>query len=65
METFVNNLRIQKKNLRTKIEDIYRKNYFFQIHNKIIKQQLQKHLNKTTVEEDIKNTKDIKLVIKY
>jgi hypothetical protein len=31
----------------------------------MIKQQLQRHLNKTIVKKDIKDVKDIELIIKY
>ncbi|KAH8585353.1 hypothetical protein B0O99DRAFT_696587 [Bisporella sp. PMI_857] len=51
-----------KKSLKTEIEDAYRKDYFFQIHNEIIKKQLQKHLDKSVVKE---NAKDIEPVIEH
>ena len=54
-----------KKSLRTEIEDAYRKDYFFQIYNEIMKQQLQRHLDKTTVEEDAEDTQDVEPVIEY
>jgi hypothetical protein len=47
-----------KKSLRTDIEEAYRKDYFFQIHNEMMKRQLQRHLDKTTVEEDAEDDED-------
>ncbi|KAH8586496.1 hypothetical protein B0O99DRAFT_62841 [Bisporella sp. PMI_857] len=38
-----------KKSLRTEMEDAHRKNCFFQIHDKMTKKQLQRHLDKRVV----------------
>lgn len=54
-----------KKNLRSEIEDAYRKDSFFQIHSEMMKRQLQKRLYKTVVEEDAENAKDIEPVIEH
>lgn len=42
-----------KKSLKDEIKDAYRKDYFFRIHNEMMKKQLKRQLNKTVVEEDI------------
>ena len=34
------------------MKDVYRKDYFFQIHNKIIKRQLNRQLNKVVIEQE-------------
>ena len=34
------------------IKDVYRKDYFFQIHNEMMKRQLNRQLNKAVVEEE-------------
>jgi hypothetical protein len=54
-----------KKSLRTDIEDAYRKDYFFQIHNEIMKRQLQRHLDKSMVEEGAEDAEDIEPAIEY
>jgi hypothetical protein len=44
------------------------KDYFFQIYNKMIKRQLQRPLDKSVIQEDVKDAKDVedvKLVIEY
>jgi hypothetical protein len=51
-----------KKSLRTEIEEAYRKDYFFQIHNEMMKRQLQRYLEKNMVEED---AEDVELVIEH
>lgn len=45
-------LKNARKSLANEIEDIYKKYYFFQIHNKIIKKQLNRSLNQAVVEEE-------------
>ena len=54
-----------KKNLRTDIDDAYRKHYFFQIHNKMMEKQLQRPSDMTAVEEDAITTEDPEPVIDY
>jgi hypothetical protein len=54
-----------KKSLRTEIEDAYRKDYFFQIHNEMMKRQLQRHLDKMVVEEGVEDAEDIEPVIEH
>jgi hypothetical protein len=54
-----------KKSLRTEIEEAYRKDYFFQIHNEMMKRQLQRHLDKTTVEEETEDAKDIEPIVEH
>jgi hypothetical protein len=51
--------------LRTEIEDAYRKDYFFQIHNEIMKRQLQRHLDKTVIGEGAKGIEDVEPVIEH
>jgi hypothetical protein len=50
--------------LEDKIGDIYRKDYFFQIYNKIIKRQLERYLNKAVAVEE-EEEENIEPVIKY
>ncbi|PVH72161.1 hypothetical protein DL98DRAFT_553311 [Cadophora sp. DSE1049] len=40
---------------RAEIEDAYRKDYFFRIHNEMMKRQLKREQHLTTVEEDVKD----------
>jgi len=42
-----------KKSLRDKIADAYRKDYFFRIHNEVMKRQLKRPPNQTMAEEDV------------
>jgi hypothetical protein len=51
--------------LRTEIEDVYRKDYFFQIHNEMMKRQLQRHLDKSIVEEGIEDIEEVEPVVKH
>jgi hypothetical protein len=44
-------LKNAKKSLEDEIKDAYRKDYFFQIHNEMMKRQLNRQLNKAVVEE--------------
>ena len=39
------------KSFRTEIDAANRKQYFYHIHNEMMKRQLQRHLDKTVVEE--------------
>lgn len=50
--------------MRTEIEDSYRKDYFFQIHNEMMKKQLQLHLNKSVGEESAEDVEDVEPVTK-
>ena len=45
-------LKNAKKSLEDEIEDAYRKDYFFRIHNEMMKRQLKRQLNKTVVDEE-------------
>ena len=54
-----NQLTNAKKSLRTEIEGAYRKDYFYQIHNEMMKRQLQRHLDKTVVEEDVEDVEPV------
>ena len=47
------------------MKDTKHKNYFFQIHNTMMKKQLWRLLNKTTIKADTENSEDPKTVIKY
>lgn len=38
--------------MEDEIKDVYRKDYFFQIYNKMIKRQLNRQQNKTIIEEE-------------
>ncbi|KAH8586626.1 hypothetical protein B0O99DRAFT_602324 [Bisporella sp. PMI_857] len=64
-EDFRKQLTNTKKSLRTEIENVYRKDYFFQIYNEIMKKQLQRHLDKTVVEKDAKNAKNVEPVVEH
>ena len=44
-------LKNAKKSLKDEMKDAYRKDYFFQIHNEMMKRQLNRQLNKAVVEE--------------
>ena len=54
-----------KKSLRTDIENAKHKDYFFQIHNTMMKKQLQRPLNKTVIKTDTENSEDSETVIKH
>jgi hypothetical protein len=54
-----------KKSLRTEIEDAYRKDYFFQIHNEMMKRQLQRHLDKSVVEEGAEDVEEVEPVVEH
>jgi len=54
-----------KKSLRTEIEDAYRKDYFFQIHNEMMKRQLQRHLDESAGEESAKDVEDVEPVTEH
>jgi len=58
-------LKNAKKSLEDEIKDAYRKDYFFCIHNEMMKRQLQRHLDKTVAEADAENTEDIEPVIEH
>jgi len=58
-------LKNTKKSLEDEIEDAYRKDYFFQIHNEMIKRQLKRQLNKAVVEEEEEEEEDIKPIIEH
>jgi predicted MPP superfamily phosphohydrolase len=61
-------LRKQLKNAKTNLRAETGKYYFFQIHDKIMKRQLQRHLDNTAVEEDvedIENLENIEIVNEY
>lgn len=45
-------LKNAKKSLEDEIEDAYRKDYFFQIHNEMMKRQLNRQQNKAAIEEE-------------
>ena len=47
------------------MEDANHKNYFFQIHNTMMKKQLWRLLNKTVIEVDTENSEDFETVIKH
>ena len=64
-QDFCRQLTNVKKNLKMNIKDVNCKNYFFQIHNTMMKKQLQKPLNKTTIKADTENSKDSETVIKH
>jgi hypothetical protein len=51
--------------MRTEVEQAYRMDYFFQIHNEMMKRQLQRHLNKIVGEEDAEDIKDVGPVIEH
>ena len=48
-----------KKSLRTNIEDAHRKDYFFQIHNKMMEKQLRRPLDKTAIGADTENSEPV------
>ncbi|KFZ13518.1 hypothetical protein V501_03674 [Pseudogymnoascus sp. VKM F-4519 (FW-2642)] len=50
--------------LKDEIEDAYRKDYFFRIHNEMMKMLLKRQPNKTVVEEEEKK-EDVEPVIKH
>jgi hypothetical protein len=45
-------LRNATKSFKSEIEDAIRKDYFYRIHNEMMKRQLQRHLDKAVIEED-------------
>ena len=47
------------------MKDVNYKNYFFQIHNTMMKKQLQRPLNKTVIKVNTENSKDSETVIKH
>ncbi|RFU29061.1 hypothetical protein B7463_g7279, partial [Scytalidium lignicola] len=54
-----------KKSLETEINEMQRKDYFFQIHNEMMKKQLQRHLDKTSGKEDPEDVEDPEPVIEH
>ena len=47
------------------MENTNHKDYFFQIHNTMMKKQLQRPLNKITIEVDTENSEDSETIIKH
>ena len=45
-----NQLKNAKKSFKTEMDDAYRKDYFYQVHNVMMKRQLQRHLD--TADDD-------------
>jgi hypothetical protein len=56
-------LKNTKKSLEDEIGDAYRKDYFFQIHNEMMKRQLERHLDKAVAVEE--EEEDVEPVIEH
>ena len=54
-----------KKSLKINMKDTKCKNYFFQIHNIMMKKQLWRPLNKTVIRADTENSEDSETIIKH
>lgn len=55
-------LKNAEKSLRTELEAAHRKDYFYRIHNEMMKRQLQRHLDKTMAEQD---TEELEPVVQH
>ena len=54
-----------KKSLKTEVEEAYRKDYFFQIHNEMMKRQLQRHLDKSVGDKAGEDIEDVEPVTEH